>query len=158
MNFRSKKTVDASAAQFGEREKKSMKNGFTLMEMLVVLVVIALIAAVAIPQITNLLGSAKSKAAKIQLDTLSASLRYFELDTGAFPTTEQGVKVLWAMSDADPGWNGPYVRQERVLKDPWGFDFVYRSPVEGHPYELITLGADNKEGGTGDDADHAAIP
>lgn len=134
------------------------KNGFTLMEMLVVLVVIGLIAAVAIPQITNLLGSAKSKAAKIQLDTLSASLRYFELDTGAFPTTEQGIEVLWSMSDPDPAWNGPYIRQERQLKDPWGFDFIYRSPVEGKPYELITLGADNKEGGTGDNADHAAIP
>lgn len=134
------------------------KNGFTLMEMLVVLVVIGLIAAVAIPQITNLLGSSKSKAVKIQLDTLSASLRYFEMDTGAFPTTEQGIEALWSMTDADPAWNGPYIRQERQLKDPWGFDFIYRAPAEGQPFELITLGADNKEGGTGDDADHAAIP
>ncbi|MEO9599808.1 type II secretion system major pseudopilin GspG [Parasphingorhabdus sp.] len=134
------------------------ENGFTLMEMLVVLVVIGLIAAVAIPQITNLLGSAKSKAVKIQLDTLSASLRYFELDTGAFPTTEQGIQVLWSMTNPDPAWNGPYVRQERQLKDPWGFDFIYRSPAEGQPFELITYGADNKEGGTGENADHVAIP
>ncbi|SIO20693.1 general secretion pathway protein G [Parasphingorhabdus marina DSM 22363] len=134
------------------------RNGFTLMEMLVVLVVIGLIAAVAIPQITNLLGSAKTKAAKVQLDTLSASLRHYELDTGAFPTSEQGIEVLWSMTDPDPAWNGPYVRQERQLKDPWGFDFVYRSPAEDAPYELVTLGADNKEGGTGDDADLKAIP
>lgn len=144
--------------QSKRRNGQPKKNGFTLMEMLVVLVVIGLIAAVAIPQITNLLGSAKSKAAKIQLDTLSASLRYFELDTGAFPTSEQGIQVLWNMTDPDPAWNGPYIRQERQLKDPWGFDFIYRSPVEGNPFELITLGADNKEGGTGDNADHAAIP
>lgn len=134
------------------------RNGFTLMEMLVVLVVIGLIAAVAIPQITNLLGSAKTKAAKVQLDTLSASLRHYELDTGAFPTSEQGIEVLWSMADPDAAWNGPYVRQERQLKDPWGFDFVYRSPAEDAPYELVTLGADNKVGGTGDDADLKAIP
>ncbi len=145
-------------ARSKRRNSQPKQDGFTLMEMLVVLVVIGLIAAVAIPQITNLLGSAKSKAAKIQLDTLSASLRYYELDTGAFPTTEQGIEVLWSMSDPDPAWNGPYIRQERQLKDPWGFDFIYRSPAEGKPYELITLGADNKEGGTGDNADHAAIP
>lgn len=137
---------------------RPVRNGFTLMEMLVVLVVIGLIAAVAIPQITNLLGSAKTKAAKVQLDTLSASLRHYELDTGAFPTSEQGIEVLWSMADPDPAWNGPYVRQERQLRDPWGFDFVYRAPVEGAPYELVTLGADNKEGGTGDDADLKAIP
>lgn len=137
---------------------RPVRNGFTLMEMLVVLVVIGLIAAVAIPQITNLLGSAKTKAAKVQLDTLSASLRHYELDTGAFPTSEQGIEVLWSMADPDPAWNGPYLRQERQLKDPWGFDFVYRSPAEDAPYELVTLGADNKEGGTGDDADLKAIP
>lgn len=149
---------DKRKLALGQRTDPVKRNGFTLMEMLVVLVVIGLIAAVAIPQITNLLGSAKTKAAKIQLDTLSASLRHFELDTGAFPTGDQGIEVLWNMADPDPAWNGPYLRQERQLKDPWGFDFIYRSPVEGKPYELITLGADNKEGGTGDDADLAAIP
>jgi general secretion pathway protein G len=57
------------------------------MEMLVVLVVIGLIAAVAIPQVMGLLGSAKSKAAKIQLETLSQSLAFYQIDMGAYPTT-----------------------------------------------------------------------
>lgn len=151
-------SLEQQARENNSRWDKPKRNGFTLMEMLVVLVVIGLIAAVAIPQITNLLGSAKTKAAKVQLDTLSASLRHYELDTGAFPTSEQGIEVLWSTADPDPAWNGPYVRQERQLKDPWGFDFVYQSPVDGAPYELVTLGADNNEGGTGDDADLKAIP
>lgn len=141
-----------------KRVKKTADSGFTLMEMLVVLVVIGLIAAVAIPQITKLMGSAKSKSAKIQLETLSASLRYFEIDTGAYPTSEQGLEVLWSMGEPDPGWSGPYLRQERQLRDPWNRDFIYRSPIEGAPFELITLGADGKEGGTGEDADLKAIP
>lgn len=133
-------------------------SGFTLMEMLVVLVVISLIAAVAIPQITKLMGSAKSKSTKIQMETLSASLRYFEMDTGAYPTSDEGLSVLWSMGEAPAGWNGPYLRQERQLRDPWNRDFIYRSPIEGAPFELISLGADGKEGGNGEDADIKAIP
>jgi len=134
------------------------ENGFTLMEMLVVLVVIGLIAAVAIPQVTRLLGSAKSRAAGVQLETLSSSLRYYELDNGEFPTVEQGLRALWENPGDMPGWNGPYVRQERQLVDPWGNDFIYKTPGDDAPYSLVTLGADNAEGGSGEDADIAAIP
>ena len=137
---------------------RKKESGFTLMEMLVVLVVISLIAAVAIPQITKLMGSAKSKSTKIQMETLSASLRYFEMDTGAYPTSDEGLSVLWSMGEPPAGWNGPYLRQERQLRDPWNRDFHYRSPVEGAPFELISLGADGKEGGNGEDADIKAIP
>ncbi|MEZ5708565.1 MAG: type II secretion system major pseudopilin GspG [Blastomonas sp.] len=135
-----------------------VRNGFTLMEMLVVLVIIALIAAVAIPQISSLLGSAKSKAAKVQLQTLSNSLRYYEIDNGAFPTTDEGLVLLWTVDGDMPGWNGPYVREAAQLKDPWGHDFVYEAPGDSAPYRLVTLGADGKEGGAGEDADISAIP
>ena len=138
------------AAARGER-------GFTLMEMLVVLVVLGLIAAVAIPQVMKLLEGAKSKAAKIQLETLSQSLSHYQLDIGAYPTTEQGLKALWQSPGGAEAWNGPYVRQERQLADPWGRPFIYRSPGQSGDYDLISLGADGKEGGSGDDADLSAI-
>jgi len=131
-------------------------NGFTLMEMLVVLVVIGLIAAVAIPQIMHLLGGAKSKAAKIQLETLSHSLSYYQIDVGAYPTTEQGLKALWQSPGTLPAWDGPYVRREQQLTDPWGKPFSYRSPGEKRPFELVTLGADGVPGGSGEDADLSA--
>jgi general secretion pathway protein G len=130
--------------------------GFTLMEMLVVLVVIGLIAAVAIPQVMKLLGGAKSKAAKIQLETLSQSLSYYQLDTGQYPSAAEGIAALWKAPGQVEGWAGPYVRRERQLVDPWGRPFVYRSPGETAPYELVTLGADGKEGGSGEDADLSA--
>lgn len=136
---------------------KAGERGFTLMEMLVVLVVIGLIAAVAIPQVMGLLESAKHKAAKIQLETLTQSLNFYQLDMDGYPTTEQGLAALWTSPADAPAWNGPYVRQERQLLDPWGKPFVYRSPGTGRPYELVTLGADGVEGGTGDDADLSAI-
>ncbi len=137
--------------------RRSAEHGFTLMEMLVVLVVIGLIAAVAIPQVMRLLESAKHKAARIQLETLSQSLNYYQLDTGGFPTTQQGLKALWQAPGQNDAWNGPYVRQERQLLDPWGHEFVYRAPGQNGDYDLVSLGSDGKEGGTGDDADLKAV-
>lgn len=134
----------------------SAEQGFTLMEMLVVLVLMGLIAAVAIPQVMKLMGGAKHKAAKIQLETLSQSLTNYEMDTGAYPTTEQGLKLLWADPKNVPEWNGPYVRREKQLLDPWNRPFIYRAPGKAAPYDLITLGADGVEGGKGDDADISA--
>ena len=136
---------------------RSAEHGFTLMEMLVVLVVIGLIAAVAIPQVMRLLESAKHKAARIQLETLSQSLNYYQLDTGGFPTTQQCLKALWQAPGQNDAWNGPYVRQERQLLDPWGHEFVYRAPGQSGDYDLVSLGSDGKEGGTGDDGDLKAI-
>lgn len=136
--------------------RRSGERGFTLMEMLVVLVVIGLIAAVAIPQIMGLLGSAKGKAAKIQLETLSHSLSFYQIDVGEYPTTAQGLKALWQAPGPVAGWSGPYVRREKQLLDPWGRPFLYRAPATKGPYELHTLGADGKEGGSGEDADLSA--
>jgi general secretion pathway protein G len=146
-----------SAQQGFTFSRRSAQQGFTLMEMLVVLVVIGLIAAVAIPQVMKLLGGAKHKAARIQLETLSQSLNFYQLDVGGYPTTEQGLKALWQAPGQNNAWNGPYVRQEQQLSDPWGRPFIYRSPGQAGAYDLITLGGDGKEGGTGDDADLSAI-
>jgi len=137
----------------GAQGRVTRERGFTLMEMLVVLVVIGLIAAVAIPQVMKLLESAKHKAARIQLETLANSLSVYQLDVGGYPTTEQGLTALWKAPGEIVEWNGPYVRRERQLVDPWGRQFVYRAPGEKHAYDLITLGADGKQGGRGDDAD-----
>lgn len=127
--------------------------GFTLMEMLVVLVLIGLIAAVAIPQVMKLLESAKAKAAKIQLETVSHSLNYYQLDIGDYPTTAQGLKVLWEAPPGVADWDGPYVRRPQQLNDPWGRPFLYVSPGAKAAFELKSFGADGKDGGTGDDAD-----
>ena len=127
--------------------------GFTLMEMLIVLVVIGLIAAVAVPQLMKLLGGAKHKAARIQIETVGHGVDYYQLDIGAYPTAAQGLEALWVAPMDIPDWDGPYVRRDKQLIDPWGRALVYRVPGKSHPYEVLSLGADGKPGGTGDDAD-----
>jgi len=150
-----KRENNSSFELSGPRECEA-RSGFTLMEMLVVLVLMGLIAAVAVPQVMKLMGSAKHKAAKIQLETLSQSLTNYQVDIGAYPTTQQGLAILWTNPKTLPDWNGPYVRRQQQLVDPWGHEFIYRSPGKTAPYDLITLGADGVEGGTGDDADISA--
>ena len=134
-------------------QRRDDEAGFTLMEILVVLVLMGLIAAVAIPQVMKLMGSAKHKAAKIQIETVVNSLQYFENDVGTYPTTEQGLQALWTAPEGVADWDGPYVRREKQLVDPWGSKLIYQSPGKTRRYDLMSLGADGKEGGTGDDAD-----
>lgn len=128
------------------------------MEMLVVLVVIGLIAAVAIPQVMKLLGNAKGKAARIQLQTVENGLNYFQMDVGRYPTDSEGLKALMVAPAGTSSWSGPYVRNDKQLIDPWGRPLIYKGEVAGKPYVLETLGADGKEGGTGDDTDLIAQP
>lgn len=127
------------------------ERGFTLMEMLIVLVVIGLIAAVAVPQLMRMLGGAKWKAAKIQLETVGQGVHAFQLDTGATPTDQQGLEALWTAPPGIDTWTGPYVREQTQLIDPWGRKLIYRTTAKG--FELQSFGADGKAGGTGDDAD-----
>lgn len=123
------------------------------MEMLVVLVIIGLIAAVAIPQVMKLLESAKHKAARIQLETVGQSLGYYQMDMGGYPSTKEGLQLLLDPPKDNDLWNGPYVRDGRQLKDPWGHDLIYRSPGQKKAFDLVSLGADGREGGRGDDKD-----
>ena len=127
--------------------------GFTLMEMLVVLVVIALIAAVAVPQVMRMLESAKTRAARIQLDTVGQALNFYQLDNEAYPTAEQGLAVLIEAPEGLDSWTGPYLRREQQLKDPWGRPLIYASPSGDKAFTLRTLGADGAEGGSGEDRD-----
>lgn len=128
--------------------------GFTLLEVLVVLVILGLLAAVvAGPQIFKYLGTAKSEAAKVQVSQISQALDLYRLEVGRYPTQEES---LVALVDAPPGlnkWNGPYLKKKDAIVDPWGRQFLYKVPGEHGDYDLYTFGADNTQGGNGEDQD-----
>ena len=94
--------------------------GFTLIELLVVLVILGLLAALAGPRVLNYLSGAKVDTAKLQINNLSAALDLFRLDTGNFPTTQQGLQALIVNNERMPGWKGPYLDSKELPKDPWG--------------------------------------
>ena len=132
-------------------------NGFTLLELLVVIVVIAVLATLVAPNVFRHLGAAKDATARTQIELLGAALDAHRLDTGRYPTSEQGLDALWSRpmhEPLSPNWKGPYLRKE-VPTDPWDRAYVYRSPgtESGTGYDLLSSGADGKAGGEGDDAD-----
>jgi general secretion pathway protein G len=132
------------------------QRGFTLIEIMIVMVIIAMLAALVGPRVMNALGSSKVKASRIQIETLSNSLDSFHLDTGRYPTQQEGLAALLANPPAKPipNWRGPYLKKNRVPNDEWGHPFMYEIPGKhGLPFDLYSLGEDGKPGGDGDNAD-----
>ncbi|MBI1905704.1 MAG: type II secretion system major pseudopilin GspG [Rhodocyclales bacterium] len=127
-------------------------GGFTLLELLVVIVIIGLLAGYVAPRYFSQVGKSEAKVAKAQIDAFEKALAQYRLDTGHFPTTQQGLEALVKRPPSAPKWAGPYLSKD-VPADPWGRPYAYRSPGEHGDFDLISLGKDGRPGGTGDDAD-----
>jgi general secretion pathway protein G len=127
--------------------------GFTLVEILVVITIIGLIMAIVGPRVLNYLSESKVKAARIQIESFGSALDLYYLDVGRYPTSSDGLAALVQQPGNGEGWNGPYLKGGVVPNDPWGHAYVYRSPVEHAPYEIVSFGSDGQEGGTGTAAD-----
>lgn len=127
--------------------------GFTLLEILVVLVILGLMASLVGPQVFKQLGGSKTKAAALQIEELSSALDLYRLELGRYPTSEQGLDALISKPRNVEGWNGPYLKKKVIRKDPWGNEFQYSSPGQHGDFDLWSLGADNREGGEGEDRD-----
>jgi len=127
--------------------------GFTLVELLVVLIILGLIAAFAAPQVIKYVGGAKSDSAKIQVERLSSVLDLYRLQVGHYPSDDEGLDALMAAPADAPNWDGPYLKKADSLIDPWGRRYLYRFPGEHGEFDLYTLGADDQEGGEGENRD-----
>jgi general secretion pathway protein G len=146
------RTADGSRSR--SRAPAGAQAGFTLLEVLVVLVILGLLAAVvAGPQIFKYLGTAKSEAAKVQVQQISSALDLYRLEVGRYPTQEEGVVALIEAPAGLTKWNGPYLKKKEAIVDPWGRQFLYKVPGQHGDYDLYTLGADNTQGGNGEDQD-----
>jgi len=135
------------------RIDRSMQQGFTLLELLVVLAILGVLATIAVPRVLGYLGSAKSDAAAIQLERLGSTLDLYRLDVGRYPSELDGLSALFERPGDTPRWNGPYVKRREMLLDPWGRPVLYRQPGRRGAYDLSSLGADGAEGGEGEDRD-----
>jgi general secretion pathway protein G len=125
--------------------------GFTLVELLVVLAIIGLIAALAAPQVLRYLGQARVDTTQAQMKNIAASLELYYLDSGQYPATETGLKVLISPPNDGSIWNGPYLKNEAALQDAWGRAFLYEKTDEPAATVIKSLGRDGKL--QGDDLD-----
>ena len=139
MTYRSKKILDSD-------------SGFTLIELIVVVVIIGLLAWLVLPQFIRQEEKAKLKATRAQIELLGTALDTFRLDIGRYPTTEEGLQALRQKPATLDRWDGPYIKKE-LPEDPWGKPYVYKSPGDHGPYDIISYAADGVPGGEGDNRD-----
>ncbi len=142
-------------ARSRRRRLRRGEAGFTLVELLVVMVIMVLLASLVAPRVIGYIGSSKSKTAKVQIKSFATSLELYKLDTGRYPNDREGLRALVQPPAGVRNWAGPYLQENTVPPDPWGNPYRYRSPGQRGPFEIFSLGADNREGGQGEDADVA---
>ena len=128
-------------------------RGMTLIEILVVLVLIGVVLGIVGGNFIGKGEKAKADAAKIEIGQISQTLDLYKLEIGRYPTTQEGLQALIAAPAGVTNWNGPYWKKTSVPKDPWGNEYKYTSPAQAAPYEIISLGADGREGGEGPNKD-----
>lgn len=141
-----------------KNRRRSNQAGITLIEMLVVVTIIALFAAVVVVRLMPKVDTAKRTAARADINGFMTALGTYKMDTGNYPTTEQGLKALREKPEGVNGWQGPYLTKD-VPKDPWRNDFVYKFPGDHEGCspcdepDIISYGGDGKPGGDRNDAD-----
>ncbi|SCZ59637.1 type II secretion system major pseudopilin GspG [Thiohalomonas denitrificans] len=134
---------------------RAIQRGFTLIEVMVVVVILGILAAIVVPKVMDRPDAARITKAKQDIRALESALNLYKLDNFRYPSTDQGLDALVSKPGGSPeprNWkNGGYM--DRLPKDPWGNDYRYLSPGRNGDIDIYTLGADEREGGEGVDAD-----
>ena len=135
------------------RLRRKGRRGFTLMEMLIVLGILVIVFALAAPRFFGAREKANQSATKVQIEAFRGALEKYAFDTSGFPTTEQGLEVLFqepaeSEESSVSGWDGPYMDKPALPKDPWGNDYQYAYPPErgsGDFPDIWSLGPDGED-------------
>jgi len=134
-------------------QKRKSQRGITLIEMLVVVVIIGLFVGLVGINMFKKADDAKRTAARANISTFMQALGLYKLDTGTYPTTEQGLQALRVKPEDVLQWGGPYLKADVPL-DPWNRPYQYKYPGDhGDDPDVISLGADGQPGGEGNNAD-----
>jgi general secretion pathway protein G len=127
-------------------------RGFTLLELLVVIVIIGMLVGYVGPKYFKQVGKSQITVARDQIHAFGQALDQYRLDTGHYPSTQQGMAALMEKPANETKWDGPYLKKAVPL-DPWGTPYAYKQPGDHGEYDLISYGKDGVPGGTGEDAD-----
>lgn len=129
------------------------REGFTLVEMMVVVVIIGILGAIVLTSAMYWADKAKINATKAQINEIKTALTGFKLETGRYPATSEGIQALVQQPS---GFKGDWPKEgflPEMPKDAWGGDFVYVYPGSKKVFDIVSYGADGKEGGEDENAD-----
>ena len=116
-------------------------GGFTLLEIIVVITIVALLMALVGPKLFRHVDTARQVDAQTQIELIGQALDIYRLEKGKYPSNEEGLKAIQS-----------YLKKQ-LPEDPWGNEFHYKSPGDHGDYDLVSYGADNTQGGEGNDLD-----
>lgn len=134
--------------------ERSNSKGFTLIELMVVIVILSILAVYMAPRLIGRDDQARQLRAKVDIEALETALKLYRLDTGSYPTTQQGLDALVEQPEGVQNWReGGYLDKRRLLRDPWGNEYVYLSPGQHGDFDIISYGANGQPGGEGVNAD-----
>ena len=153
LRFRNKAIINENR---NIREPGSLENGWTYIEIIIVVTIILILtSAVGISGI-RYVDQARVSSAVNEMAALSVALDGYYLDTGSYPSAEQGLSALWEQPSIAPvpdSWTGPYI-SKNDFNDPWDNPYIYNVPgTNDLPFEIVTFAADGQEGGEGKNAD-----
>lgn len=125
------------------------KKAFTLIELLIVVAILGLLAGIIAPAIMGKFDKAKQDLTCNQMKGIAQGLETFKLENGMYPATDEGLQALISNPDASkyPTYSGPYMGKGKLPKDSWHGTFQYINT--GDDFDVISLGADRREGGEG---------
>ena len=135
-------------------KNRRVRGAFTLMELMIVIIILGLLASLVMPNLIGKSEQAKQKLVCVQMKGIKNSLDMFKLDNGMYPDAEEGLEALVKNPDAEkyPNYaSGGYFEDGNLPKDPWKNRYIYVPGEDG--INLISLGADRKEGGTDENKD-----
>ena len=140
-----------------KKNKYYIRNGFTLIELMVVIVILGILAGLIVPRIMGRPEEARRMKARVQLESIETTLKLYKLDNGSYPTTEQGLQALVEAPGSGrlaQDWReGGYLEKGKVPLDPWDNEYVYLSPGIHGDFDLMSYGFDGEPGGEGKDKD-----
>ncbi|HEY9128434.1 MAG TPA: type II secretion system major pseudopilin GspG [Sulfurovum sp.] len=128
------------------QQKRPLRSGFSLIELLIVIVILGGLVAVVAPGLMDSADQAKRDTVCLKMNDLGKRLDMFKLDNGVYPDTEEGFEALLSNPDPEkyPNYRAkPYLK--KMPSDSWKTPFIYIKTPEG--FELISFAADRKEGG-----------
>jgi general secretion pathway protein G len=132
-------------------------RGFTLLELIIVVFILSLLVTIVAPRIIGRTDDARVAEAKVQIKNFETALKLFKMDNGFYPDTQQSLESLAeipATGRIPKNYrSGGYLEQKKIPPDPWGSPYLYISPGMHGDFDIMSYGADEKEGGEGIDAD-----